>query len=299
MKSMRYVVIGIGKYGSRIALEMAGRGAEVFAIDCVEERVEQVADDVAIAITMNPPTPRPCAVRSWRAWTPPWWPWRELRSDRTDHTEPHGPRHSRVIVRASGRDQERILRKLGGGDPRPGNRVRRHRRRAAHESEPSGLPRASRQGRNRRNQGPDRMRGRLGRSTSPTATSCASSPSAAPTASRGRTRSTSSAFPAPTLRCRKRTRSSCSAHWATSTGCSRSTNEVTVPTFSRNCRHPVLGSGLRPPIAVHPGRRQLAVGQATVPMRVQLLAPEDLHPPAVEHGRLEGADGLVNPPTSR
>ena len=35
MKSMRYVVIGIGKYGSRIALEMAGRGAEVFAIDCV------------------------------------------------------------------------------------------------------------------------------------------------------------------------------------------------------------------------------------------------------------------------
>ena len=42
MKSMRYVVIGIGKYGSRIALEMAGRGAEVFAIDCVEERVENV-----------------------------------------------------------------------------------------------------------------------------------------------------------------------------------------------------------------------------------------------------------------
>ena len=53
MKSMRYVVIGIGKYGSRIALEMAGRGAEVFAIDCVEERVEQVADEVAIAITMD------------------------------------------------------------------------------------------------------------------------------------------------------------------------------------------------------------------------------------------------------
>ena len=53
MKSMRYVVIGIGKYGSRIATEMAGRGAEVFAIDNVEERVEQVADDVALAITMD------------------------------------------------------------------------------------------------------------------------------------------------------------------------------------------------------------------------------------------------------
>ena len=71
MKSMRYVVIGIGKYGSRIALEMAGRGAEVFAIDCVEERVEQVADEVAIAITMIPPIPRPFAARSSRAWTPP------------------------------------------------------------------------------------------------------------------------------------------------------------------------------------------------------------------------------------
>ena len=62
MKSMRYVVIGIGKYGSRIALEMAGRGAEVFAIDCVEERVEQVADDVAIAITMDSTDPK--ALRS-------------------------------------------------------------------------------------------------------------------------------------------------------------------------------------------------------------------------------------------
>ena len=62
MKSMRYVVIGIGKYGSRIALEMAGRGAEVFAIDCVEERVENVADDVAIAITMDSTDPK--ALRS-------------------------------------------------------------------------------------------------------------------------------------------------------------------------------------------------------------------------------------------
>ena len=62
MKSMRYVVIGIGKYGSRIALEMAGRGAEVFAIDCVEERVEQVADEVAIAITMDSTDPK--ALRS-------------------------------------------------------------------------------------------------------------------------------------------------------------------------------------------------------------------------------------------
>lgn len=114
MKSMRYVVIGIGKYGSRIALEMAGRGAEVFAIDCVEERVEQVADDVAIAITMDSTDPK------------------ALRSQKLEVMDAAvvaiGENFEatvlttlnlmdlgipRVIVRASGRDQERILRKLG------------------------------------------------------------------------------------------------------------------------------------------------------------------------------------------
>ena len=114
MKSMRYVVIGIGKYGSRIALEMAGRGAEVFAIDCVEERVEQVADEVAIAITMDSTDPK------------------ALRSQKLEGLDAAvvaiGENFEatvlttlnlmdlgipRVIVRASGRDQERILRKLG------------------------------------------------------------------------------------------------------------------------------------------------------------------------------------------
>lgn len=114
MKSMRYVVIGIGKYGSRIALEMAGRGAEVFAIDCVEERVEDVADDVAIAITMDSTDPK------------------ALRSQKLEGMDAAvvaiGENFEatvlttlnlmdlgipRVIVRASGRDQERILRKLG------------------------------------------------------------------------------------------------------------------------------------------------------------------------------------------
>ena len=114
MKSMRYVVIGIGKYGSRIALEMAGRGAEVFAIDCVEERVEQVAEDVAISITMDSTDPK------------------ALRSQKLEGMDAAvvaiGENFEatvlttlnlmdlgipRVIVRASGRDQERILRKLG------------------------------------------------------------------------------------------------------------------------------------------------------------------------------------------
>ena len=114
MKSMRYVVIGIGKYGSRIALEMAGRGAEVFAIDCVEEKVEEVSDDIALAITMDSTDPK------------------ALRSQKLEEMDAAvvaiGDNFEatvlttinlldlgipRVIVRASGPHQERILRSLG------------------------------------------------------------------------------------------------------------------------------------------------------------------------------------------
>ena len=64
MKSMRYAVIGIGNYGSRIALEMAGGGGEVCAIECVEEKVEEVSDDVALAVTLDSTDPK--ALRSQR-----------------------------------------------------------------------------------------------------------------------------------------------------------------------------------------------------------------------------------------
>ena len=114
MKSMRYVVIGIGNYGSRIALEMAGRGAEVCAIDCVEEKVEEVSDDIALAVTLDSTDPK------------------ALRSQRLEEMDAAvvaiGDNFEatvlttlnlldmgipRVIVRASGRHQERILRSLG------------------------------------------------------------------------------------------------------------------------------------------------------------------------------------------
>ena len=52
MKSMRYVLIGIGSMVPASPPKWPAR-AEVFAIDNVEERVEQVADDVALAITMD------------------------------------------------------------------------------------------------------------------------------------------------------------------------------------------------------------------------------------------------------
>ena len=53
MSTNRYAVIGVGKYGTRIALELAERGAEVVAMDCAAEHVEAIADEVALAITLD------------------------------------------------------------------------------------------------------------------------------------------------------------------------------------------------------------------------------------------------------
>ena len=113
MKSMRYVVIGIGKYGSASPPKWPA-ARPVFAIDNVEERVEQVADDVALAITMDSTDAK------------------ALKSQKLEEMDAAvvaiGENFEatvlttlnlmdlgipRVIVRASGSPKERILRKLG------------------------------------------------------------------------------------------------------------------------------------------------------------------------------------------
>jgi trk system potassium uptake protein TrkA len=53
MTRNRYAVVGVGKYGTRIALELAERGAEVIAMDRANERIEAISDDVALAITLD------------------------------------------------------------------------------------------------------------------------------------------------------------------------------------------------------------------------------------------------------
>lgn len=53
MNQNRYAVVGIGKYGTRIALELAERGAEVVAMDCSNERIEAISDDVSLAVTLD------------------------------------------------------------------------------------------------------------------------------------------------------------------------------------------------------------------------------------------------------
>ncbi len=53
MQGNRFAVIGVGKYGSAIALRLAQKGAEVFAFDLDEEKIDDIKDDVAYAAALD------------------------------------------------------------------------------------------------------------------------------------------------------------------------------------------------------------------------------------------------------
>jgi len=49
----RFAVIGLGRYGTRLARELARQGAEVIAVDVNPELVEGIQDDVTLAVRMD------------------------------------------------------------------------------------------------------------------------------------------------------------------------------------------------------------------------------------------------------
>lgn len=53
MNYSKFAVIGVGRYGSTIARRLAEKGAQVFAFDPNEEKIEDIKDDVAFAVTMD------------------------------------------------------------------------------------------------------------------------------------------------------------------------------------------------------------------------------------------------------
>ncbi len=48
-----FAVIGLGRFGKTVAINLANQGVEVLAIDFKEERVEEVKNDVAFAVTLD------------------------------------------------------------------------------------------------------------------------------------------------------------------------------------------------------------------------------------------------------
>lgn len=49
----KFAVIGLGQFGSAIARKLSEKGAEVIAIDTDEEKVEAIREDVAYAVAMD------------------------------------------------------------------------------------------------------------------------------------------------------------------------------------------------------------------------------------------------------
>lgn len=49
----KFAVIGLGRFGTRIARSLAEKGAEVLAVDCTPEKVEMVKDEVAYAVCID------------------------------------------------------------------------------------------------------------------------------------------------------------------------------------------------------------------------------------------------------
>ncbi|MFN4299006.1 MAG: potassium channel family protein [Thermaurantimonas sp.] len=58
MKGKKFAVIGLGRFGSAIARKLSERGAEVMAIDINEQKVEDIKEDVAYAITLDSTDPK-------------------------------------------------------------------------------------------------------------------------------------------------------------------------------------------------------------------------------------------------
>ena len=53
MNYSKFAVIGVGRYGATIARRLAEKGAQVFAFDPDEEKIEGIKDDVAFAVTLD------------------------------------------------------------------------------------------------------------------------------------------------------------------------------------------------------------------------------------------------------
>lgn len=49
----KFAVIGLGRFGQAIARTLANRGAEVLAIDSNEEYIEDIKEDVAVAVALD------------------------------------------------------------------------------------------------------------------------------------------------------------------------------------------------------------------------------------------------------
>lgn len=53
LRAEKFLVIGVGRYGSSIARRLADKGAEVVCFDIKEDKIESIKEDVAMAVTLD------------------------------------------------------------------------------------------------------------------------------------------------------------------------------------------------------------------------------------------------------
>lgn len=110
----RFAVIGVGRYGTEIAQRLSSRGAEVYAFDTNLDRIESIKEEVALAVQLDTTDKK------------------AMLSQKIDEMDAAvvaigenfeatiltalnllDLKVGRVIVRASGENQKRILKNLG------------------------------------------------------------------------------------------------------------------------------------------------------------------------------------------
>lgn len=53
MKGSKFAVFGVGKYGSAIARNLSAKGSEVHVFDLSHEKIENIKDEVALAVSLD------------------------------------------------------------------------------------------------------------------------------------------------------------------------------------------------------------------------------------------------------
>ena len=53
MQGTKFLVIGVGKYGREIARKLADKGAEVYAFDNDEQKIDLIKDEIALGVTLD------------------------------------------------------------------------------------------------------------------------------------------------------------------------------------------------------------------------------------------------------
>ncbi len=114
MKASKFAVFGVGKYGSAIARTLAKKGSEVHVFDLNPDKIESIKDDVALAVALDSTDKKALMAQDLRGFDAAVVAIGENFEGvilTTSNLMDLGVK--RIIARATGYNQEKILTKIG------------------------------------------------------------------------------------------------------------------------------------------------------------------------------------------